>query len=935
MIKQLQLRGISRTPSDRATADGGCAESLNVHLDQTETAPTLPPEDISDTIYGSDTNKYPIIYIHKMTGITNYIGRTATSFYAYGDSVTTAAMGGTVPSTEPVQYVTSVGNTLIIFTENSPYYYLFKNGAYTYLGNSIPRPQIEVVSKTAATSVVELGKIQVAEGTLRTKHLGSSDTTSLWHPDIDYWNDARAAGHESHAELVESMQNIWNAAVLGISAERNKGNFVAPFFIRYALRLYDGSYISSSAPILCGAGKETWLTAWLDYLFSQDITPDPTEGTTAYQGFYLRARLTNVFNVHIKGEYTVGDWRDIVKSIDFFASDPIFTPAQGVSLGSITTEMTYHDVLPNNPGHNITFETMEDSSKNDTIRNAVLSKGQFYKIMSIDLNDTVTMGILSGGSMTISNSEDVSGDNLYEHDTFPDSYRDAVQYIPLAGAQNFNGRLLLLGAEEELPAGDMFLNGQMAGVANSVSATKYQFRFKIVNPINGMVNYVMARYRDGGTELKPAFFSGTTQKFGNETGTVSVTCVPYSWISYPDTRCTEVEVAYWTGNGRYTYRIAMEKHPLLECAYAFFGLAQPIQSGVFNAGTSISNPDDIENRSMKNGNKLLLSEFENPFLFPAENIITFKDDIIGAATVSVPLSEGQFGEYPLYCFTEGGIRVLVTTAEGTFAAANAHPNLSRHIALPGTIYGLEQTVVFTTDKGVMLLSGNQVTEISGSMNGRPDILHPSVGGAEAGILVGSDWADLLDTANNTETLMAFMSNAMPAYDNKGSRILFFNPDREYQYEYRLNTQTWHKTLTGITQPRVLNAFPDCLLAYTPTATGATPKVVNCSTTLTDATILSDTENPVYGIIATRPFDLGEPDVRKSINDIRIRGKYNRQDVMYILLGSFDGLHWQRLTSLRGGSYKQFRMVLLTRLTAMERITWIDIDYESRFTNRLR
>ena len=68
-IKQLQLRGISRTPSDRATADGGCAESLNVHLDQNETAPTLPPEDYSDEAYGTSVtaaNRSQIIFIHKM-----------------------------------------------------------------------------------------------------------------------------------------------------------------------------------------------------------------------------------------------------------------------------------------------------------------------------------------------------------------------------------------------------------------------------------------------------------------------------------------------------------------------------------------------------------------------------------------------------------------------------------------------------------------------------------------------------------------------------------------------------------------------------------------------------------------------------------------------------------------------------------------------------
>ena len=45
MIKKLQLRGISRTPSDRMTSDGGCAESLNVQLHAGEIAPMPKPED--------------------------------------------------------------------------------------------------------------------------------------------------------------------------------------------------------------------------------------------------------------------------------------------------------------------------------------------------------------------------------------------------------------------------------------------------------------------------------------------------------------------------------------------------------------------------------------------------------------------------------------------------------------------------------------------------------------------------------------------------------------------------------------------------------------------------------------------------------------------------------------------------------------------------
>ena len=90
-----------------------------------------------------------------------------------------------------------------------------------------------------------------------------------------------------------------------------------------------------------------------------------------------------------------------------------------------------------------------------------------------------------------------------------------------------------------------------------------------------------------------------------------------------------------------------------------------------------------------------------------------------------------------------------------------------------------------------------------------------------------------------------------------------------------------------------------------------------------------------GWILTRPFDLEAPDIRKSINSIRIRGVFNKTDVKYILLGSMNGIDWQRLTSLRGGSYKSFRLLILTDLAPGERLSWIDIDFETRFGNKLR
>lgn len=76
MIKKIQLRGISRTPSDRLTSDGGCAESLNVQLQAGEIAPMAKPYKAKDS-EGQEINANgDILYIHKGIGYENLIIRS-------------------------------------------------------------------------------------------------------------------------------------------------------------------------------------------------------------------------------------------------------------------------------------------------------------------------------------------------------------------------------------------------------------------------------------------------------------------------------------------------------------------------------------------------------------------------------------------------------------------------------------------------------------------------------------------------------------------------------------------------------------------------------------------------------------------------------------------------------------------------------------------
>lgn len=927
MIKQIQLRGISRTPSDRATADGGCAESLNMQLEENELAPAPRPRNISEDVYGDNisdvSTRYPVRYIHKLpSGAEIYVGCKGISedmweLKAYKDQV---LLPMATVSGEPKEFI-SVGNTLIVFTSDKPHYFLFKDGAYTSLGSEIPQPAVEVATWTEAYDYYD--NIEVPDGALRSSDSGSS-----------VWNAAKNEGDENHADLLGTIKNVWDEVTLRLDGLRNDGKFVAPFFLRYALRLYDGSYIYSSVPILCGGKGRTTETSngALDWLIAFRYV----DGNKNKFGI----EFNNIFTVKLLGDYNVGGWGDIVKSIDFFASTPIYAP----NFHSAFYEMSSTTILHTRVnGYDITFDGMTDGERDKTVLNEVLSKANFYKVKSVNLSSTTDIASLASGQMRIENSKKVSGDDLLVQEEMPYGYRDGSQYIPVNGTMNFNNRLLLMGGKELLARGEPFLNGQAMTGGTAESEYRFKYRFRIDDAASGETNYVMGKYYNNTDMFLAGWFNSFN--FNLYHGSTSMQdgqmTQPYAWLCFPDTRCSAVEISYYNRIGNYinTRVIPLEKHPALECVYAFIGFG--------NAWGGTSDADDYpqydtvsfsdaENRYMSQPNKIFLSNFENPFLFSASGILTMPDEVVGAAVTSVPLSEGQFGQFPLYVFTKGGIRVLSVNSEGSFSTNNVNPNLSRHVAYPGTILGIEQAVIFTTDKGVMMLTGGDVQCLSDSMNGRHRPLDADV------IEKLRTWdgynSAVRDTVTDQTTFMGFMKEASVAYDYNGARLVFGVQGKPYHYVYMLRTGTWHKMSCPLTSFIVLNSYPECLLANTSSlsAQGTIPPMIyDYSTVLDDADLLSDTSSPRYSIVASRPFDLGEPDVRKAIRSIRIRGAYNRGDVSYLLLGSFDGINWKLLPSLRGGSYRMFRIVIVSKLSPTERISWVDIDYESRFATRLR
>ena len=408
-------------------------------------------------------------------------------------------------------------------------------------------------------------------------------------------------------------------------------------------------------------------------------------------------------------------------------------------------------------------------------------------------------------------------------------------------------------------------------------------------------------------------------------------CSAYAWIAYPDTRCRRARLVRSQGSQFSVYTFPMKEHPLLNLSYAFIGFGEDLMGAEHVEVLNVNPVNGLDNAKAvyTDNRKLMLSEFKNPFIFPIKHRESMPAELIGVAAITRALSIGQVGQFDLYVFTTEGIFVIPITKEGTFAGVDMPDMIAREIAYEGTITPIEQAIIFVTDRGVMMISASDVTELSPNMNGRHYTLNTEV--AELIALRDDGWKDLLPAMQDATPYMAFMKEATIIYDYAGKRLLCFNKSIPYQYVYMLPTSTWHKTYEpGLEFYCKLNSYPGALASML-TEDGLST-IRDYSTFLDEQ---YDEEDYVRSVIVTRPMDFDASDVRKSLNALRHRGFFNKGDVKYIVLGSMDGHKWGRLKTLRGGSYKLFRLVILTRLSPTERLSWIDADVEVRFPNKLR
>lgn len=879
MIKQIQLRGISHSPSDRLNSDGGCVESLNVQLENAESVPCPIPQQLE---IGDTTTK--VLYIHKTNTYTNYIARVNSALYAIVEDEDDPILVGPLESATDPDGVTSIGNILVYNVASGSRYAIFRDGTYQYLGDSIPEPEVTFTT-TAGTSMTRNIWTSSVGSFITLFHVDPTTNSpwSVWNTILSLKEDSSDARHELAVDLISRTQTkVWEEVDSVRANLRGNGEFAAPVMARYAMRLYDGNYIYVSAPVILTASTSH---EHMDLLM----------GVTATQmvcNLYI-----NAFTASVRVNFGSGGlWGDLIESVDIFLSTDILVPNLNSKMRKAYNSGV--KVVGNQSFNDAGFEfegvsdyawlyTTPTNRYKEDFENEMLKKGNFYRVASIPaFTETYWQETLKPKSQ----------DDLVVLPRLPEG--EAHQTTGLGGVTAYNNRLLLTGEKVTLSRGNRKPDA-IIPVAGS-GTTNVSCFFYI-------------RGADGNTKVVKGYKDYNLVNLERARG----------YVTYPDPRCYKAEYYVPNSSSYKKVTLPMKEHPAVNAAYGFWGLGvrldEQLPGDDRTASTVTSVPND-EDRTYVMDNRVYLSEMDNPFFFPLGQRLTFSGQVVSAMPITIPLSTGQFGQFQLYIFTTDGIWAARITDEGKFGGIDP---VTRDTAFPGSVCQLDQGIVFASESGVMLLGGSQVTNISPNM--RPE-RHP-LGEGGAAISLPSPFSSLMTIAGDTMPFLTYIREARFVYDYPGKRVLVFRAGKDYAYVYKLDTGTWHKQqMPGATFVTALNSYPDALVTMTSSG----------GFSVYDFTSRFGQDYTRYALIITRNLDFDSPDTRKEIRQVKLRSNLPEGGgVKYVLLGSMDGKYFSQIKSLRNGSYKFYRMILMLTLHANEGFSWIDVDFNTKFTNKLR
>lgn len=941
MIQEIKYTGFSATPSDYEAPDGELAMAMGMVQEDGALKPVLPPKGIMSL--GDNKN---VVFIHQTSAFKHYIvldSSTNTVYFIDADDGDARSMKQVYqfPSSTSVYGFNSVGNTILMLSDSGMHYVLWKNDddGYLYLGTHLPELPITFGLQ---------GEFVTSEENIKADSLDFKPTQydAQWF-DFQTWyqqvmGKVTIIEEEFYDDNKKEMAKQVMAQANKFIAENvtGKGRFLYPFFVRYAYRLFDGSITMHSAPVLMVPS-----TKLAPYPVIYDI--GGTDGWV--NSFYYRMEgCCCKLDCAVVDQSYIDNlmlWKDIVSSVDIFITAPVYTYDQsGDECWGVKTFQNNGDsqsvikligqkadktVFPDKYLR-MEFTQMEAIALGTTDDSGNLMAHPYYidlprkeaEELVGDVEDTSTFFLLHNLNLedlsTLRRVIEVPDEylqSLVNREVMTDDY-DSHDLLIAKYAFPYNGRVNVSGITKRLfngfPACQMscFMEGV---VTHDPTEGKYKCLLGTAD-----VRYFF-RVRQDGKEFT----------LGAPVSKMSRYAIPM-YVYYPNTNAYEFvfeKIADDDGSTiRYTYRL--DKSDFLNGSYYFNGF-DLTEHWSHVPGTVPARPTISADTIVSIPNKVYTSEVNNPFYFPLLGINTVgTGTILGICSAAKALSQGQFGQFPLYAFSTDGVWALEVSDTGTYSAKQP---ITRDVCVnPESITQIDSAVLFATDRGIMIISGSDTICISDSVNATDYFTLSELPKAEELVSIyngrASDEEEISLENASLLPFREFLGSCKMVYDYINQRVIVFNPSVNYAYVYSLKSKLWGMARSHIVDG--LNSYPEALA-------------------MLSGNVLADLSRSdamgITALVVTRPFKLGQADVLKTIDTIIQRGYFRSSHVAQVLYGSRDLFHWHvvwssadsYLRGLHGTPYKYFRMALICQLDKDESIYGCTVQFMPRLTNKPR
>lgn len=564
-------------------------------------------------------------------------------------------------------------------------------------------------------------------------------------------------------------------------------------------------------------------------------------------------------------------YTSLIKSVSIFIS-PEVNPYKVTEKSKFIEQSRYSDSSSNNFCAENHFPPIKT---NEEILKELKANQQFYKVKEIAFSDLVTGN--TTGNVTVNTWIDVDlsdklGDSLVNQDELPVDNMTHHTLLPQK-QMVYNSRLHAIDYKTILSRGwamDNFYANAGLGQFEALSHASEGHAWIIKTDIKTETGIsTVVRYKPATVEnyLMPDKLS--------------------SMLSYPDSRAEKMTITriLYAGGAWYSFT---KEFPLTSSETHNFSyyVSADIKPMGFNYTDNVtfplSIPSEIQREQIfRNGMKV--SSLNNPFNFTALNTYLIGTGIIrNVATNAIKMSEGQFGQYPLYIFTTDGIYALDT---GTSIVYNAQSPVSTEVPISDIICSVTKGVIFIGSRGVFIISGQDPVLISGQLEQDP-----------------------VDISINTNvvpfmTFILTLKNIL--YNPKQNELIFINSSN-YNYVLNIETKFWYLSTEKI-DVAVGNVYPELLVMDD-------KKIKDYAQSEAPETNVSFMTRPIfYGI-----------DERKKLHRMILRGRFYNlttgNGAFYSLHGSNDGINYTQLrafsipTDKQGRDYKDLDTGLLSRAT---------------------